>query len=373
MSVLILYATSNRSGTNFDNYALLADAFMHGHAWITWPGDYIDAIPYNGQRYIIEAPFPALIVAPFVLIWGPTGIAQSTASIVAGAAAMAFFWLLFRRLGLRRAQRLALCAFAFAGTDLWWCSSIGDVWFYSPVVAVACTALALWECFGRKRAWLIGLAAICAFESRGTTAPAILMYPLLFSSGSASDVRRKWIAYGSVLAAGAFAYIAYNEIRWQTASDLGYTLFCAQDTYCAQTPFGLKYLPYELYSFFVRAPDLVLSNLTIAEYPYLHISSEGIALTFTSPALLIAFWCRRSRAEIALWITAVLVAIPEFTYYVNGFKQVGMRHALDFEPFLIALMAFAFRARGYRWFYLLIAFSVIVGVWQVWYWNTFEH
>jgi len=57
---------------------------------------------------------------------------------------------------------------------------------------------------------------------------------------------------------------------------------------------------------------------------------NGIAMTWTSPALAIALFARRPRAlVIGLWLATLLVAGPSFLYYVNGYAQFGMRHALD--------------------------------------------
>ena len=66
-----------------------------------------------------------------------------------------------------------------------------------------------------------------------------------------------------------------------------------------------------------------------------------------------------------------LVALPNLLYYLNGWYQFGMRHALDFEPFLIVLMALAVRNKMPAWGYVLCGYSATVGVWGVWYWNTF--
>ncbi|HVA33734.1 MAG TPA: hypothetical protein VNG31_06265, partial [Candidatus Baltobacteraceae bacterium] len=98
----------------------------------------------------------------------------------------------------------------------------------------------------------------------------------------------------------------------------------------------------------------------------------GVALTWTSPALLLAFLARKpARWTIALWLLALLTAAPNFLYYVNGFAQFGMRHALDFEPFLVALMMLGVRDRFPQWGYVLVVYSVLVGLWGCWYWLTF--
>jgi hypothetical protein len=85
----------------------------------------------------------------------------------------------------------------------------------------------------------------------------------------------------------------------------------------------------------------------------------------------LAFFARKPAAwVVALWIAAILTAVPNFLYYVNGFAQFGMRHALDFEPFLVALMMLAVRRRLAWWAEALIAYSVVVGLWGCWYWLT---
>ena len=110
----------------------------------------------------------------------------------------------------------------------------------------------------------------------------------------------------------------------------------------------------------------------LPQFPYLRPEFTGVALTWTSPALLLAFLARSPvRWVAALWVAAILIAVPNFLYYVNGYAQFGMRHALDFEPFLVALMMLGVRNRFPAWGYALIAYSVVVGLWGCWYWNTF--
>ncbi|HTD38675.1 MAG TPA: hypothetical protein VK669_14280 [Candidatus Limnocylindrales bacterium] len=101
-------------------------------------------------------------------------------------------------------------------------------------------------------------------------------------------------------------------------------------------------------------------------------AGTGIALTFTSPALILAFLAKRPRnVVIALWITTVLVAAPAFLYYLNGWVQFGTRHFLDLMPYVFALMCIGVRDRLPRWGIALIVYSALVGAWGVWYWNSF--
>ena len=71
LTVAALGVFSGFRATAFDNFVWLADAWLHGKPYLPhFPGDYIDAIPYHGRAYVYEAPLPAVLLLPFVAIWG---------------------------------------------------------------------------------------------------------------------------------------------------------------------------------------------------------------------------------------------------------------------------------------------------------------
>jgi hypothetical protein len=126
------------------------------------------------------------------------------------------------------------------------------------------------------------------------------------------------------------------------------------------------YAPYELWSFFAQYPQFA------AAFPWIRPSYSGVAMTWTSPALIYALWARRPQKLVAaFWAAAILTAVPNFLYYVNGFAQYGMRHALDFIPFLVALMFLSARERLALWVKILIAYSCAASLYGVWFWNAF--
>jgi hypothetical protein len=362
----ITLAVSHLRSTPYNNYVLLADAFIHGHTWIVWPGDYIDALAYNGQHYIIEGPLPAALLVPWVALSGDaanqTVVSAALCGVAIGAA-----WRLGERVQVTLRTNVWLCAFLLAGTDVLWCAMLGDVWFIAHVSALCFTMLALVELFGRRRAWLIALWAVCAAESRFTLALAIPVYAALLARDPARS-RASWAGFGGVLSIAVGLWILYNESRWGTVTDIGYTTWYHHDQAGMPTglPFSFRYLRYELWSFFQQTPDFA------ATFPWVRPSYSGVALTWTSPALAYAFWARRPlHIVVALWIAAVITAIPNFLYYVNGFAQYGMRHALDFVPFLFALMLFAARRGLPAWTKALILYSCAANAYGVWYWNAY--
>ena len=368
VAFVVTAVASQLRATPYNNFVLLAQALLAGHAWIDWPGAYIDALPYNGHYFVIEGPLPALLLVPLVALFGAranqTGLAVVLAAVAIGAA-----WELGERFGVRRSSIAWICAFLLAGTDLLWCAMLGDVWFTAHVSAVCFTLLALVELAGKRRGWLVAIFAACAFESRFSMIVALPVYAFFLATESSRDVQvRRLGSFCAMLVPVGILWVLYNEARWGTLSDIGYSAWYHLDQVGMPTgsPFRLAYLPNQLWSFFAQLPTLLPS------FPWLRPEYSGVALTWTSPALLLAF-CARSpvRWVLALWVAAILVAIPNFLYYVNGFAQFGMRHALDFEPFLVALMMLAVRERVPAWGKALIVYSIVVGVWGCWYWLHF--
>ena len=376
VAVLLAFLVSAHGrSTPYNNDVLLADAIVHGHLWVDRHDTTIDSLAYNGRNWIIEGPVPALLMVPAAALWHEAANQTSEAIVLCFIALVAAYRLLRYRLGLSERKTILLLAFMFAGTDLWWCSMLGDVWFISHTAAVAFTFLALDEAFGKKRGWLVAVWAILAFGSRFSMVLALPLYgALLWLDASAEERRRRLIDYGGVVALGFSLWIARDVTQYGTWRDLGYTLFYQQDPWGQPegSPFRLAYLPYEIWSYFLQAPVLVEFR-QLALWPIFKVDTHGIALTWTSPALALAFFAPRNRLTWMLWATIALVAAPSFLYYLNGWVQFGMRHALDFEPFMLVLMAFALRAREKVpvWFTVLAAWSCLMGVWGAWYWDTF--
>ena len=375
LAVLVALGISYHGrSTPYNNDVLLADAILHGHLWVDRHDTTIDSLAYNGRNWIIEGPVPGLLAIPQTAVHH-LDANQTFEALALCLIALVAAWRLLRRLGLNEPRTALLIIFLFAGTDLWWCSMLGDVWFISHTSAVAFTFLALDEAFGKKRGWAVALWAVLAFGSRFTMVMALPLYAfLLWNEATTEERRRRLIDFAGVVMLGFSLWIARNVAQYGTWRDIGYTMFYRQDPWGQQegSPFRLSYLPYEIWSYLFQGPVLVEWRQQ-ALWPIFKIDTKGIALTFTSPALVFAFLAPRNRLTWALWITIVLVAGPSMFYYLNGWVQFGMRHALDFEPFALVLMAMALRDRAKTpgWLIGLIAWSCLVGVWGVWYWDTF--
>jgi hypothetical protein len=353
--------------TPYNNYVLLAQAMLHGQVAINWPGAWIDALPFAGRYYIIEAPLPAVLLLPWVAAFGSAN--QTTLALLLCGVAVGACWRTCEQLGVSRTTNIWICSFVFAGTQLAWCAMLGDVWFIAHVAAVACTFLALAELTGKRRGSLVALALVGAAFSRFSLVLAIPVFAwLVLRDRTAGERRRAALGFGAAVLLGAVLWVAYNQARWGVWYDLGYTAWYHQDSAGAPdgSPFQLRYLTYQLWSFFWQGPQFAASR------PYVIPTYNGLALTWTSPALAIALFARKPRAlVIGLWLATLLVAGPSFIYYVNGYAQFGMRHALDFEPFVVVLMALAIPSRVPLLAKVVLAWSIAVGLWGIWFWNVY--
>ncbi len=357
--------------TPYDNYVLFADALRHGQlALREWPGPSIDAVLFEGKRYIVNDPVPGVLILPLVALVGTRANQTLLACLLCGVA-LGAAWELLARLGVNERVAVWLTAFFLLGTDLLWCSMLGDVWFVAQTAAVAFALLALVELAGARRGWLVALWFALAVGSRFTLVMALPVVLWWVYEGFLERARRPRELLGAlaVLVPFALLWVGYNEARWHLPWDAGHTIFYHQDPYMGSavgSPFGLANVPVQLWSFFVQPPQFQ------PEFPWVVPLAVGTALWFTSPALVLAFLAREPRRlVVSLWLAVLLVAGPSLLYYANGGSQFGMRHALDFEPFVLVLLGLALRRGLPALGGALIAWSAAAGAWGCWYWNAF--
>ncbi|GAC1412793.1 MAG: hypothetical protein NVSMB64_23050 [Candidatus Velthaea sp.] len=355
--------------TPYNNYVLLAAALLHGHVWIDWPGEFIDAVLFEGHRYIVNDPVPGVMLVPFVALFG-AGANQTLLACALAGVATAAAWRLARNVGVSENDADWLAAFVLLGTDLMWCAMLGDVWYLAHVACIAFLLLALCEVSGANRPGLVAMWFALACGSRFTVILTLPAFAFWIAYGFLEESKRLRALVPALAAFLPFAllWVGYNEVRWHVPWDSGHTIFFHQDVLAGGadgSPFSFANVPYQAWSFFVQTPAFV------AAAPFAIPLQTGVALTWTSPALALAFFARQPRRlVISAWLAAILAAGPAFLYYVNGFVQFGMRHALDFEAFLFVLMALAARRGLHVVWYILIAVSCAIGIWGSWYWNT---
>jgi hypothetical protein len=162
---LAVYVVSNLGRNDpgrevvYNHYVWQASAWLDGQASIPYPVHSTDGSRDNywfqdvqevpdtsdtgqGRALLPFPPLPALIVLPFVVLWGLTTDAQLIATIIGALDVGLAYWML-GRLRVRRAIRVAVTIFFGLGTVFWYTAEKGTTWFLAHVVAVGLMLLAV--------------------------------------------------------------------------------------------------------------------------------------------------------------------------------------------------------------------------------------
>lgn len=363
-------------GKDFDagrgDFFYLADAFLHGRTWLDFRPGANDVIIVADQFFVPFAPFPAIALMPIVAVLGAVTADQLESGINAllAAAAVGLCWMLLGRLGVEKLRdRFALVVLAGFSTQVPWIVARGGVWHTGHLIATILTFVCLVELWGKRRAWLIGLAAGAAFLTRAPLAFAIPFYALLLVEWPIAwtVAWRRWVPLALGVLPSIVFFFAYNQVRFGTPLESGYalaTLPAWLEAERAKGLFSLVHVPMNLELFLFHLP------FPIAAFPFLRPDGFGLSVLITSPGLLFAAradrWDRR-----AWWLlgAAVFVLVPSLLYYGGGWVQYGFRYFLDSVPFVVALcgLAAVHRGRIARPWLVLIAIGTIVMAFGV-YW-----
>ena len=216
---------------------------MQGHLWLpNVTSDKLDLTPYAGHWYSAFPPLPALVMLPFVLVWG-LGANQVMVGVGLGALNVGLVHLLLRRLSrylpLDPLRRAGLVVLYGLGTVVWQSIIQGTVWHLAHACALTLLLTALLVGLEGRRLWLVGLLVGLAGLARPTAwlgllywlviiyrnhrveeAAKIRIGPLLLSLVRRQRGSLVRLLTGPMLCFGAT--LAYNWLRFRSLTDFGY-------------------------------------------------------------------------------------------------------------------------------------------------------
>ena len=135
----------------YDSYALQAENWLAGRIWIEDGEAYpwLELAVYQGRYYQSFPPVPAAALLPFVALGGgaqavPSNLICGVYGLLAAAGVYGCFW----RRGAPPAAAAFFALFCAGGSNLFWLSTSGGVWFLAQVLGFC---LAVWGIF-----WALG-------------------------------------------------------------------------------------------------------------------------------------------------------------------------------------------------------------------------
>jgi hypothetical protein len=303
-------------------------------------------------RLVSFPPFPAVVMLPFVAVWGLQYNDVLFTALWSALNPMLLFLLLrtLRARGLSRRSEiddLWLTAMFGVGSVYYFCSVVGQVWFTAEIVAVTLAIGYVWASLEARRPVLAGTCIVLGFACRP---PYLVAIPLfLFEAvravggrGALADpkARRqligKLLRFAAPIAIGGMALAVYNYARFENPFEFGHRFMPVQwqDRMFRFGLFNYHFLSRNL------ACALILLPRILDHYPYVRISQHGMSLLVTSPNLAYTVMPQeRSPLTKALWLTILATALPNLLYQNSGYIQWGYRFSLDFMIYFMVLLA----------------------------------
>jgi hypothetical protein len=361
------FVRSQASSWGPDHMMILAAGMWSGHSDLSSLTTINDIVTIGDRHYqamSLLPTIPYLPLVPFEVLW------PFSRWIVSGVIGILASWLalpLARRYGPGGAASYWLAAFGAFGTLLFTLTIEGNFYYLAHLEAVLLTFLALIEWHDRRRPWVIGLLIGLAALARPTLILAAVPFGLALLAESKDRVKVS-LAFAVPLLAAVAVTGWWDWVRFGSPTETGYSIAWLTPPLQAlrdQGLFSTTHVPTNLALF-------LGGGYSIRDaFPWLVPSNQGQSILLTMPALLIAVGASlRERLNLVLWGAVIVTAVPVFLYYGGGGANTyGYRYAMDFVPFLVALVAIALRDRFGNLEKALIGLSVCFVcygyVWQI--------
>jgi hypothetical protein len=401
----------------YDHFVWQAAAFLEGQAAIRYPVEttaarignwfFQDVLPIGQvdgvwRGLIPFPPLPAVLLVPFVALFGLDTDAQLLFTLLA-AVDVALCWWMLGRLPVSTVVRLGTTVFFAFGTAFWYTAQNSTTWYQAHIVAVGLLLVAVGLALAGdeaatsgatgpelipdtpptgarpgdrlhidRRAFIGGLLLGLASTARLTV---LLAFPFFMLVGSGGGTwRRSWsaglgaaipvvvlLAYNVAITGQVFhpAYDHLYQLEARAYRGLGYQL-----DWAAEDP---RYLPQNLALMLFTGPEILPDHLRDAlgtidrplcttpgatrglfdvSCPVALPRDIGMSVLLTSPALLLAIPAfldrRRRRLVLASALAILLVSVANLMHFSQGWVQFGYRFGNDTLPFALVLVALGF-------------------------------
>jgi len=385
---LIVFSIYLISGKNYHTqhhfFVPLAEAFLKGRLYVNKMTYYLHEMVSQeevktgvykkfidgakGKYYVIYPPLPAVLLIPWIIIFGEQAN-QSLFSILIASFNAVIFYKIFQLFKLEEKKSLWLMILFAFGSMQWYHAVIGSSWYYASICATFFILLAIYGLLkGYSLFWiglLVGLAYLCRF-------PAILSFPFFLLMVSDRWFKNNQFNLGPIrlffsgLILLLIVSFIYNYLRYGTIWHLGYQLLESRD-YNINNEY--KFGSYSL-SYFPRHLKAIFWSFSSFknQFPYIFPNLQSMALWIVMPAIILVFWAPIKKKIVwTSWLTVFFIALASVFHGGIGATQFGYRYALDYLPFLFLIMAEAIRKRFFYWQKGLIILSILINGWGIYY------
>lgn len=332
-----------------------------------------EIVSRSAIRYVSFPPFPAVVMLPFVAVFG-LSLNDVVFTVLWSAANPVLLFLLLgnlrkRGLSTRTPTDDLWLTIAFGvGSVYYYSSVLGQVWYTAHVIGVTMALGYVWSSLEARRPALAGVFLALGFATR---TPMAFMFPLFVLEAvrvtggwerlraelrPSRELLRLLVRFALPAGALVALLLVHNYLRFERWFEFGhkYLVIVWQDRIQRFGLFNYHFLSRNLATALVLLPRILIA------YPFVKISVHGMSMFVTSPWLGYLFRpLERSRIAPALWLTVLATAIPSLLYQNSGYVQFGYRFSLDYVVCLMLLLAVGGRRLG-GVFRVLVVVAVVI-------------
>lgn len=349
-------------------FNFLADAFLHGQLYLRLqPTSVHDLSIFNGHYYLYWPPMPAIILMPFVALFG-VGFSDVFFNVFVASLNVAVIAALLRavdRVGLIRINpeyRGMLLVFFTLGTVHVILALFGQVWYTAQLLGFLLVGLAYLsaiELRGMASFFATGILMACAMLTRNHLLFTGIWPAYYLLAKNWNDRPRLYLFMMAGLLpvfVMGLLFLHYNFVRFGDPFELGIryhqmSKFFLED-YQKYGAFNLYYLPVNVYYQYIHYP-----------FPFSEETFMGGSLFLLSPVFFYAFKGvireYRNSYIVMLVISILATSIPILLLMGTGWVQYGPRYTLDFTVPLLLLTAAGTQWASRRVLTWLIAISIL--------------
>lgn len=351
--------------TPFNYFSYLAEAFLHGSlSLVSFPSTIHDLSLYGGKIYLNWGPASALLVIPFIKLFGLNISDTLYTAIIASLTPLALWIVLyyldkFYLQPLSTTKKVILYIFFTFGTINFYISVSGSVWFTEQTFAIFYLLFALAFIFKFLHSGFIkdlifsSILVNLAILSRLTL---VFYVPFFLTIIFIRFLKEKYsyllffhqmVILITITVIFLSIYGLYNNIRFNSFLETGLTYHNYYKPKFEKDIekfgfFNLNYIPRNFHYMVLNIPSVK------KDFPFFNFDYMGNSIFFISPMLLLTtliflkkYWHKRELAlfntSVVLWMFATIL-IP-LMVFGTGWVQFGYRYALDIMPFFIFLLA----------------------------------
>lgn len=360
-----------------EQFVSLASSFLQGKLYFLSPT--FDAAINNGHYYWPLGPFPAILLMPFVYVFG---------NLMKQGYLLFFLNLLNIFLLVRITKKLTgnivnslvisfaiLFSTAYLGIALtpW-------AWYYAQTVGFTLTLLAL-EAYFFNRSWIIiGTFIALAYATRISLIFTALFFVLnLLYSDLSNKLKVKNLALltGPIIISIAILGF-YNFARFGNPAETGYSATVQPWDYGPGLTtrtlglWSLVHIPTNLYYMFLKMPEpIFIPGTYTLRFPYLKVDGSAISILFTSSIFIWILFSNWQDKKVKLaGLTALIMIFVLCGSFSNGSWQYGYRYAIDYYPFIFIILIYSFKKEVS---YKFLAITAAVFLINLYFINTLFH